>query len=60
MSQNPFEPPTRQTKRSPRPLFHFASKNARGDLMNGFADFLAQYRIASEAWLAGNLKAAGW
>ncbi len=60
LSQNPFEPPTRRTKRSPRPLFHFASKNAREDLMNGFAEFMALYRVASEAWLAGNLKAAGW
>ncbi len=60
LSQNPFEPPTRRTKRSPRPLFHFASKNAREDLMNGFADFLAQYRVASEALLGGNLDAAGW
>ncbi len=60
LSQNPFEPPTRQTKRSPRPLFHFASKESRDDLMNGFAEFLAQYRVASEAWLAGNLNAAGW
>ncbi len=58
--QNPFEPPTRQTKRSPRPLFHFASRESRDDLKNGFAEFLAQYRVASEAWLAGNLNAAGW
>ncbi len=28
--------------------------------MDGFAEFLAQYRVASEAWLGGNLKAAGW
>ncbi len=60
MSQNPFEPPTRQTKRSPRPLFHFASKDARDDLLNGFAEFLARYRVASEAWLGGNLGAIGW
>ncbi len=60
LSQNPFEPPTRKTKRSPRPLFHVASREAREDLRNGFAEFLAQYRVASEAWLGGNLKAAGW
>ncbi|MCP4038486.1 MAG: hypothetical protein GY733_16215, partial [bacterium] len=60
LSQTPFEPPTRQTKRSPRPVFHFASTNAREDFINGFSDFLAQYRVASEAWLAGNLRAAGW
>ncbi len=60
LSQNPFEPPTRRTKRSPRPLFHVASRNARDDFIKGFADFQAQYRVASEAWLCGSLKAAGW
>ena len=60
LSQNPYEQPTRRTKRSPRPLFHVASKQARDDLKAELADFLAEYRIASEALLGGNLKAIGW
>ncbi len=32
LSQNPYEPPTRRTKRSTKPLFHVASKEARDDL----------------------------
>ena len=60
LSLNPLEPPTRQTKRSPKPLFHFATREERDDLVDGFMVFLGQYRIASEAFRAGNLKAAGW
>ncbi len=60
LSQNPFEPPTKQTKRSPKPLFHVASKVERDDYLAGFAAFQAQYRIASEPFRSGNLKAAGW
>ena len=60
LSLNPLEPPTRVTKRSPKPLFHVASKEAREDLIAGFLAFQTQYRIASEALLRGNLKAAGW
>ncbi len=60
LSQDPFEPPTRLTKRSPRPLFHAASKEERDDFVDGFMAFLGQYRIASEAFRGGNLKAAGW
>ncbi len=58
LSQNPLEAPTRVTKRSPKPLFHFASKEERDDLMAGFLEFQAQYQIASEALREGNLKAA--
>ncbi len=60
LSQNPLEPPTRKTKRSPRPLFHAASKEAREDFLAGFLAFQARYQIASEALRRGNLKAAGW
>ncbi len=60
MSQNPLEPPTRQTKRSPKPLFHVASKEERKDYLAGFFAYQAQYQIASEALRQGNLKAAGW
>ncbi|MCP5014881.1 MAG: hypothetical protein GY938_06295, partial [Ketobacter sp.] len=50
LSLNPLEPPTRLTKRSPRPLFHVASKAAREDFLDGFLAFQTQYRIASEAF----------
>ncbi len=60
LSQNPLEPPTRVTKRSPKPLFHFASKEERDDLVAGFLAFQAQYQTASEALRGGNLKAAAW
>ena len=60
LSQDPFEPPTRQTKRSSRPLFHVASKEERDGYLAGFLAFQAQYRMASEAFRSGNLKAAGW
>ncbi|MCP3957040.1 MAG: hypothetical protein GY719_04225 [bacterium] len=49
LSQDPFEPPTRVTKRSPKPLFHVASKEERDDLVSGFLAFQTQYQIASEA-----------
>ncbi len=60
LSQDPLEPPTRVTKRSPKPLFHFASREERDDLLAGFLAFQSQYQIASEALLQGNLKAAAW
>ncbi len=60
LSQNPYEPPTRRTKRSSRPLFHVASKQARGALRAELAAYRAQYWEASEALRQGNLKAASW
>lgn len=60
LSQTPLEPPTRRTKRSPRPLFHAASKEARRDFLAGFFGFQTQYRIASDALRSGNLQAAAW
>ena len=60
LGQNPYEPPTRQTRRSPRPQFHVASKQARDDLRAEYAEFLVQYLEASAALRGGNLKAASW
>ncbi|MEM7356719.1 MAG: hypothetical protein AAF657_38235, partial [Acidobacteriota bacterium] len=60
LSQNPYEPPTRQTKRSTKPRFHAASKAPRLDLEAELAAFLAEYWGASQALRSGNLKAAGW
>ena len=60
LSQNPMEPPTRETKRSPKPLFHVASKDEREDYMASFLAFQSQFRVASAALLRGNLKAATW
>ena len=58
LGQNPYEPPTRKTKRSSKPLFHVASKEARDELRHGLVAFLTQYCEASEALRSGNLKAA--
>ncbi len=60
LSQNPYEPPTRKTKRSPKPLFHFASRETGDALRFEFFGYQSQYQIASEALRAGNLKAATW
>ena len=60
LSQDPFEPPTRRTKRSPRPLFHVKHPEVRKDLREELKVFLAQYWEASEALRSGNLKAAEW
>ena len=60
LSQAPYEPPTRKTKKSSKPMFHVASKQARIDLQAELIAFLAQYWEASSALRDGNLKAAGW
>ncbi|MEM7352938.1 MAG: transposase [Acidobacteriota bacterium] len=60
LSQNPYEPPTRQTKRSAKPRFHAISKPARLDFEVELQAFLAEYWAASEALRSGNLEAAGW
>ncbi len=50
---NPFEAPTRRTKRSPKPLFHVASKEARDDLRAGLSAFLTRFWDASETLRSG-------
>ncbi|MCP4052471.1 MAG: hypothetical protein GY739_05260, partial [Mesoflavibacter sp.] len=60
LNQNPNEPPTRKTKRSPKPLFHFASKEVGDALRSEWFGFQSQFQIASAALRGGNLKAAGW
>jgi len=61
LSQNPFEPPTRQAKSSSRPRFHVASRQARDELWKEYAEFGAQYRMASEALrLRRNPAAIDW
>ena len=60
LNQNPYEPPTRKTKRSTKPLFHVASRQARDDLRQELGEYLAQYWEASEALRGGNLEAASW
>jgi len=49
LSQNPYEPPTRLTKRSPKPHFHFKTREARAELWAELSIFLARYWSASEA-----------
>ena len=61
LSQNPYEPPTRKPKHSPKPLFHVASKETWKELWEEFAAHLTQYRMASEALRRDrNMEAAGW
>ncbi len=60
LSQDPYRPPTRRTKRSPRPLFHVKEPEVRLDLQEQLKAFLAQYWEASAALRSGNLKAADW
>ncbi len=60
LSQNPYEPPTRKTKRSTKPMFHVASRQARDDLRQELGEYLARYWEASEALRGGNLEAANW
>ena len=59
LSQNPYEVPTRRPKRSSKPRFHVASKQAGHALRAELAAFLAQYRAASEALRGDNPAAAG-
>ncbi len=47
LSQDPYRPPTRRTKRSPRPLFHVKEPEVRVDLREQLKAFLAQYWEAS-------------
>jgi hypothetical protein len=49
LNQNPYEPPTLRTNRSPRPLCHAASREAHKDFEAMLAAFLARYWPASEA-----------
>ena len=55
LSQNPFESPTRQPKRSPRPVFHARSREARKALWDELRAFLARYHEASEELHSGPL-----
>jgi REP element-mobilizing transposase RayT len=58
--QDPFEPPTYQTKKSPRRQFHGTSKEHLRDLREEFAIFVAKFETASEELRSGNLEAASW
>ena len=60
LGQNPYEPPTRRTERSSKPLFHVMSMRAREDLRQEFLAYLARYCEASMALRGGHLKAADW
>jgi hypothetical protein len=58
LSQDPFKPPSRTTKKSPRRRFHVKGKKAQADLWAELTTFLAKYREASEALRSGELDAA--
>ena len=53
MSQNPNQPPTERPKKSPKPLFHVKSREARDELCDELKDFLTQYLEASDALRSG-------
>ena len=48
LRQDPFRAPTRAPKRSPRPLFHFKSREARDELWEELKAFLTRYVVASD------------
>lgn len=54
LSQNPFEPPTRKTKHSAKPIFHVGSKEKRDDLRKERSGFMTQFYEASEALRSDN------
>ena len=53
LRQNPYEPPTRTTKRSPKPVFHYTSAEAGRGLWAERGVFMAQYVLASELLRTG-------
>ena len=53
LSQNPFVPPTKTPKKSPKPLFHVKSREAKDELRDELKDFLTQYLEASDALRSG-------
>ena len=59
LNQDPFQRPTvKKPKRSPRPQFHAASKDALDELRGEYAEFNAMYELASQALRSGDLEAA--
>jgi hypothetical protein len=55
--QSPHARPA-QSKKSPAPLFHAATKRVREDLLNVYYGFVAAFREAAEKLKAGNRNAA--
>jgi len=60
LSQNPYQPPTRQAKRSARPVFHFQSKEAKESLWGELKAFMEEYRFAADALQSGKMEAIDW
>ncbi len=60
LSLNPYKPPTRKTKSSPRPLVHAKDPDVRKQLLADLRAFLAQFAEASEAYRGGNPEALSW
>ncbi len=48
----------KKPKRSPRPQFHVASRDALDEFRAEFAEFNAMYELASQALRSGDLEAA--
>ncbi len=59
LSQDPLKRPTvKRPKRSPRPQFHVASREALDELRAEFAEFDLTYDLAAQALRSGDLGAA--
>ncbi|NJL29339.1 MAG: hypothetical protein HC897_16360 [Thermoanaerobaculia bacterium] len=53
LAENPRNAPAKQ-KRSPAPAFHAATRQARQELREAYAEFMKQYREASARLRAGD------
>ena len=53
LMQNPYEPPTKTTKHSPKPRFHYKTAEAGAGLWSEFREFVNVYLIASEMLRSG-------
>ena len=55
LSQDPFRAPTREPKRSPKPLFHFTSREAGDELKEDRETFETQYQATADALRSGRM-----
>jgi hypothetical protein len=53
LAENPLNAPAKQ-KRSPAPAFHAATRQARQELRDAYAEFMKEYREASARLRAGD------
>ena len=60
LAQNPYRPPTRKTKSSPKPPFHAKDRAVKKQMWAERCEFFACFAEASEAYRAGNQEALSW